>query len=92
MGGDGDTVAAVVGGVVDHENVDLEVASVPFERRQAALEVPAGVVVDDDDGEFRRSEQRPVGHLMRRLRDQDDPEHDARHPRPSERRDLLIAG
>jgi hypothetical protein len=52
-------VAVVARRVVDHEHIDLDVTPARLERRQTPLEVPAGVVVDDDDRQLGRPR---VGH------------------------------
>ena len=53
MGGDRLRVAAVVRRVVDHQHVDVDLAAMGLEGRQAAFEVVPGVEVHDDDGELR---------------------------------------
>ena len=58
MRGDRARVAAVDRRVVDHQHVDVDVAAMRLERRQAPFEVVAGVVVHDDDGELRRAANR----------------------------------
>ena len=55
MRGDRARVAAVDRRVVDHQDVDADVAAMRLERCQAPFQVVAGVVVHDDDGELRRA-------------------------------------